>query len=177
MASLLPDPHAGARYLSNVRVTLRAGFYVGLSTALFCGLFLIWLAAGEAGAAAYANAFSSSRGEKLSAVSDLIGSDYRDPLNHDRTIVIERMRDVTRYLRGMRIVTKEPVIKIDNRNAVWTAKITIEGEAGEAMALVKERINFTGRAVRASMASHFRQAVGLETDSRQQSGAATAIRI
>jgi len=140
MASLLPD----ARYLANVRVTLRDGFYLGLSTALFCGLFLIWLAAGEAGAAAYANAFSSSRGEKLSAVSDLIGSDYRDPLNHDRTIVIERMRDVTRYLRGMRIVTKEPVIKIDNRNAVWTAKITIEGEAGEAMALVKERINSLG---------------------------------
>ena len=80
----------------------------------------------------------------MSAVSDLIGSDYRDRWNHDRTNLIERMREVMRYLRGMRIVTGEPAIKIDNRNAVWMGKITIEGDTGEAMALIKERINSLG---------------------------------
>src|SRR3979411_1617399 len=167
MASLLPDVHAGTRYLANVRVTCGTGFYVGLTTALFCGLLLIWLWQPQRQVRRDTQKiFRQVEAKNWSAVSDLIGSDYRDPWNHDRTNVIERMREVMRYLRGMRIVTEEPVIKIDNRNAVWMGKITIEGET-----------KFPGHAVRASMASHFRQAVGLETGSRQQSGAATAIRI
>ncbi len=142
---MLPDAHAGARYLANVRVTLRDGFYVGLSTALCCGFFLIWLWQPEKQVRRHTQKlFHQVEAKNWSAVSDLIDSDYRDPWNHDRTIVLERMREVMRYLRGMRIVTEEPVIKIDNRNAVWTGKITIEGEAGEAMALVKERINSLG---------------------------------
>ena len=145
MASLLPDVHAGTRYLANVRVTLRDGFYVGLTTALFCGLLLIWLWQPQRQVRRHTQKlFHQVEAKNWSAVSDLIGSDYRDPWNHDRTNVIEQMREVMRYLRGMRIVTEEPVIKIDNRNAVWTGKITIEGEAGEAMTLVKERINSLG---------------------------------
>jgi hypothetical protein len=137
--------HAGTRYLANVRVTLRDGFYVGLTTALFCGLLLIWLWRPERQVQRHTQKlFHQVEAKNWSAVSDLIGSDYRDPWNHDRTNVIERMREVMRYLRGTRIVTEEPVIKIDNRKAVWTGKITIEGEAGEAMTLVKERINSLG---------------------------------
>jgi hypothetical protein len=145
MASLLPDVHAGTRYLVKVRVTLRDGFYVGLSTALFCGLLLIWLWQPQRQVRRHTQKlFHQVEAKNWSAVSDLMGSDYRDPWNHDRTNVIERMREVMRYLRGTRIVTEEPVIKIDNRNAVWTGKITIEGEAGEAITLVKERINSLG---------------------------------
>jgi len=137
--------HAGTRYLANVRVTLRDGFYVGLTTALFCGLLLIWLWQPQRQVQRHTQKlFHQVEAKNWSAVSDLIGSDYRDPWNHDRTNVIERMREVMRYLRGTRIVTEEPVIKIDNRKAVWTGKITIEGEAGEAMTLVKERINSLG---------------------------------
>src|SRR5882762_9308491 len=113
MASLLPDGHASARYLANVRVTLRDGFYVGLSAALFCGLFLIWLWQPERQVRRHTQKlFHQVAAKNWSAVSNLIGSDYRDPWNHDRTIVIERMREVMRYLGGMRIVTEEPVIKI-----------------------------------------------------------------
>jgi hypothetical protein len=137
--------HASARYLANVRVTLRDGFYVGLSSALFCGLFLIWLWQPERQVRRHTQKlFHQVEAKNWSAVSDLIGNDYSDPWNHDRTKVIERMREVMRYLRGMRIVTEEPVIKIENRNAVWMAKIMIEGDAGEATVLVKERINSLG---------------------------------
>jgi hypothetical protein len=44
-------------------------------------------------------------------------------------------------MHGMRITTQEPSIKIDNRHALWCAKITIDGDPGEAMIAVKERIN------------------------------------
>ena len=145
MASLLPDGHAGARYLSNVHVTLRDGFYVALSAALFCVLFLVWLWQPERQVRRHTQElFHQVAAKNWSAVSDLIGSDYSDQWNHDRTKVIERMREVMRYLRGMRIVTEEPVIKIDNREAVWTAKVAIEGDDGETMALIKERINSLG---------------------------------
>ena len=58
--------------------------------------------------------------------------------------MVERTREVMRYLRGMRIATQEPVIKVDDRKAAWRAKITIEGDAGEAMVLIKERVNLLG---------------------------------
>jgi hypothetical protein len=139
---LPPDVHSGARYLANVRVTLRDGFFVGLSTALFCGLFLIWLWQPDRQVRRHTQKlFHQIEAKNWSAVSDLIDSEYSDQWNHDRTNLIERMREVMRYLRGMRIVTGEPAIKIDNRNALWMGKITIEGDAGEAMALIKERIN------------------------------------
>ena len=142
---MLHDAHAGARYLSNVHVTLRDGFYVGLSTALLCGLFLIWLWQPDRQVRRHTQKlFHQVEAKNWRAVSDLIGSDYSDQWNHDRTNVIERMGEVMRYLRGLRIAAEEPVIKIANRNAVWTGRITIEGEAGEAMALVKERINSLG---------------------------------
>lgn len=114
MASFLPDVHGGARYLANVRVTLRDGFFVGLSTVLFCGLFLIWFWQPDRQVRRHTQKlFHQVEAKNWSAVSDLIGSDYSDQWSHDRTNLIERMREVMRYLRGMRIVTEEPVIKIE----------------------------------------------------------------
>lgn len=85
--------------------------------------------------------FHRIEAKNWAAVSDLIDHDFLDQWNHDRARVVERMREVMRDLRGTRIVTPEPVIKIDNRNALWTGEITIEGDAGEAMALIRERVN------------------------------------
>lgn len=125
-----------------MRVTFRHGFYVGVSAALLGGLFLTWLWQPERQVRRHTQKlFHRIEAKNWAAVSDLIDNDYRDQWNHDRARVVERMREVMRYLRGMRIVTPEPVIKIDNRNALWTGKITIEGDAGEAMALIRERIN------------------------------------
>jgi hypothetical protein len=105
MASLLPDLLTGARYLANVRVTLRDGFFVGLSIALLCGLFLIWIWQPERQVRRHSQKlFHQVEAKNWSALSDLIGSDYSDQWNHDRTNLIERMREVMRYLRGMRII-------------------------------------------------------------------------
>ena len=125
-----------------MRITFRDGFYVGLSATLLCGLFFLWLWPPERQVRRHTQKlFHRIEARNWAAVSDLIENDYHDQWNHDRARVVERMREVMRYLREMRIVTEEPVIKIDNREATWTAKITIEGDAGEAMALIQERIN------------------------------------
>lgn len=51
------------------------------------------------------------------------------------------MREVMRYMREVRIVAQEPLVKIENHKAIWSAKVTLDGDAGEPMTLVKERIN------------------------------------
>lgn len=56
-------------------------------------------------------------------------------------LLLERMREVFRYLRGVRIETTEPSVGLDSRTGFWSAKLTIEGDSGEGMELVKERVN------------------------------------
>lgn len=45
-------------------------------------------------------------------------------------------------MRGIRFMNGKPMIKIDTRDAVWVVKVTIDGDASEAMTFMKERINF-----------------------------------
>lgn len=124
-----------------MRVTVRDGFYSGLGIALLCGLFLIWLWQPKRQVRRHTEKlFDRIEAKDWSAVADLIDSDYRDQWSQNRSNVVERMRAVVNYARGMRIATTEPAIKIDNGRAFWFAKITIEGDS-EALTLIKERIN------------------------------------
>lgn len=115
---------------------------MGLSAALLGGLFLLWLWQPERQVRRHtAKFFHLIEGRNWTRVSDSIDAQYADQWEHDRARVVERMREIMRYMRAVRIVAHEPAINIDNGHATWTAKVTIEGEGGEAMALVQDRIN------------------------------------
>jgi hypothetical protein len=58
---------------------------------------------------------------------------------------LERMRDVFRYLRRIRIEPANAAVRIDSQRGYWNAKIIIDGDQGEVMALVKERVNSLAR--------------------------------
>jgi hypothetical protein len=124
-----------------MNVSFRGRFYSGLTAALLCGLFLLWLWQPERQVRRHTEKLLHQiEARKWSKVTDLIDDAYVDQWGNNRARVLERMLEVTHYMRGLHINTEPPLI--DNRNATWSAKVTIDGDAGEAMALVKERINF-----------------------------------
>jgi hypothetical protein len=140
--------HALALDSTPIKVTgvpswFRQGFYGGLSLALLIGLFLIWLWQPERQVTRHTeNLLRTIEKRNWAGVADFIGNDYQDQWGDDRARVLERMREVLRYLRRIRIDATNAAVQVDNRRGYWNAKITIDGDQGEVTALVKERVNF-----------------------------------
>ncbi len=45
------------------------------------------------------------------------------------------------YVRGVRINASNPMVRIENRRAIWSGKIMIDGDQSEVMELLEERVN------------------------------------
>jgi len=125
-----------------MRDWFREGFYIGLSITLLIGLFLIWLWRPERQVNRHTNNFLRKVEQRnWTGLSDFIGDDYSDQWGDDRALLLERMRAVFRYMRSVRITVVDPNVRIDERVGVWSAKLTIDGDNSEVMAVVKERVN------------------------------------
>ena len=74
-------------------------------------------------------------------MANFIGNDYTDQWGDDRPLLLERLREVFRYARSVQISVLDPNANVKSGRAVWRAKITIGGDSGEVMALIKERVN------------------------------------
>ena len=125
-----------------MRASFREGFYGGLIVALLIGLYLIWLWRPEHQVRLHSknllNAIESKDWERFGS---FISYDYHDQWGHDKALVLERTREVFRYLRGIRINAIDPTVETDKGNGLWEAKITVDGENNELTALIKEKIN------------------------------------
>jgi hypothetical protein len=120
----------------------REGFYVGLTGALLIALFLLWLWRPERQVRYHSeHLLRAIEHKSWSAVAEFIAPDYRDQWSNDRPRLLERTREVLRYLRGLRVEASNVVIKIDNRRGDWIANIKIDGQPDEPMAAVKEQVN------------------------------------
>ena len=128
--------------VASVPTWFRQGFYGGLGLALLIGLFLIWLWQPERQVRRHTENFLRTIEKRnWTGVADFIGNDYQDQWGDDRARLLERMREVLRYLRRIRIDAINATVRIGNQRGYWNAKITIDGDQGEVMALVKERVN------------------------------------
>ena len=122
--------------------SFRSGFYGGLIATILLGLFLIWLWQPERQVRRHTENFLHTIEHKSwTTAADFIGSDYHDQWGDDRARVLERMREGFRYVRGVRISASNITLRIENRRAIWGGKIMIDGDEGEGMALLKERVN------------------------------------
>jgi hypothetical protein len=128
--------------IATVPISFRGGFYGAVIVAVLVGLFLIWLWRPERQLRRHTENFLKTIEHKnWTAAADFIGSDYQDQWGEDRARVLERMRNGFRYVRGARINASNPTVRIENRRAIWSGKIMIDGDQSEVMELLKERVN------------------------------------
>jgi hypothetical protein len=127
-----------------MRNWFRDGFYVGLSVALLVTIYLMWLWQPERQIRRHtANLFHALEQKNWTRVTNFIADDYRDQWGDDRAILLERTRELFRYLTNVKLMATEITIQTDDRSAMWEGKVTIDGDPGEAMMLLKERVNST----------------------------------
>ena len=120
----------------------RNGFYWGFGVALLTALLLLWLWQPERQVRRHTeNFFRSIEQKNWKSTADFIGDDYQDQWGHDRARALERVREVFRYLRAVRINPAHANVLVEKRRAQWIARITIEADEGEAGTLIKERVN------------------------------------
>jgi hypothetical protein len=120
----------------------RSGFYGGLGVALLAGLFLLWLWQPERQVQRHtANFFRAIEQKNWERMAGFVAGDYQDQWGHDRVRVLERAREVFRYLHGVRIVASKANVQIDQHRAQWIARLTVEADEGEVATVIKERVN------------------------------------
>lgn len=126
-----------------MRKWFREGFYGGLAIALLIGLFLMWLWRSEHQVKRHSeNLLRAVEKKDWTRFAEFIGSDYEDQWSNDRALVLERTRELFRYLRSVQLNADFAMVWVDDKgDGYWQSKIMIDGDNGEVMALLKERIN------------------------------------
>jgi hypothetical protein len=122
--------------------SLRTGFYTGLGLALLLGIYLRWLWQPERQVRRHTeHLFQSVEKRRWSRLSELIAPDFSDQWGDDRARLLERTREVLRYVRVVQFSASNISVQTQQRRALWTGKIMIQGDAGEITAEIKSRVN------------------------------------
>src|SRR5215211_4982385 len=107
-----------------VTITLRGAIISVLAVALCIGLYLLWLWRPEHQVRLHTeHFFHAINGRNWESVAEFIGEDYRDQWDHDRTRLVERMREGFRWARASRITAPEAAVQVETPRAIWIGKI------------------------------------------------------
>jgi hypothetical protein len=122
-------------------INFRNGFYVGLVIALIVGIYLIRLWQAERQVALHSTHLLAHIEKKnWKTVGKFIGGDYQDRWGNDRSLVLERLREVFRALPNARIESTGPMVRAESGRGYWVAKIRIKG-TGEFAGIIEARVN------------------------------------
>ena len=123
-------------------VSFQNGVYAGLLVAAIAGIWLATLWRPERQVRLHSTHLLSQIEKKnWPAVREFIGDDYRDRWGNDRSLLVERMREIFRSLPNARIEVSGVQVRAENRQGYWLAKITIKADPGEFTTLIEERVN------------------------------------
>lgn len=127
---------------SRVRFTFRQGFIGGAAVAFAIGVYLFWLWQPEHQVELHTEHFLRNiERHDFADIEDAVANDYQDDWSDNRERLLERMREILRFTRNMRINAVAPAISVEGRDASWLAIVKVDGDENEVMAEIKQRIN------------------------------------
>ncbi len=119
-------------------ISCRNSFIGGLLFALIIGAWLLRLWQPQHQIQLHSEHFLHALEDKdWKRVGEFVAPDYQDQWHNDRDRLLERAREVFRYLRNVRCSVAEPLAFGQH----WQARITIRGDANELMSEVEARVN------------------------------------
>jgi hypothetical protein len=121
----------------------RTGFYLGVLVAIALGLFVVRLWRPEIQVRTHsAHLLDAIDHKDWTGFDRFIADDYQDQWGNDRSLVIERTREVFRRLRDVRIDAIGVFVQIEGERGIWRANIQINGDdRDELMTELKMRVN------------------------------------
>ena len=113
-----------------------------VAAALGIGLYLLWLWRPEHQVRLHTkHFFDAIDGRNWETVAKFIGEDYRDQWEHDRTRLVERIREGFRWVRGSRITVPDAMVQVETSRAIWIGKIHVYSSDDGVMPMLDERVN------------------------------------
>jgi len=123
-------------------VSLRGGFYFAALLAVAIGLSLLRLWQPEQQVRKHSDHLLKAVADKnWTRFEAFLAEDYHDQWDNDRTVVLERTREVFRYLRGIHLHAIAPSIRLEPATGYWQSVIRIDGDENELMNELKTRVN------------------------------------
>lgn len=124
-----------------MRIIFRDGFFVGATLAIAAGIYFAWLWQAQHQVRLHTAHFLRNIDTKnWEAVAADVSPDYRDDWNNDRALLTARLRELLGGRGQIEIVAHDSDLHIEQRDAFFRAKMTIEGD-GEIVSIIKERVN------------------------------------
>jgi hypothetical protein len=122
-------------------VTFRNGFYAGVLLAVVWGIYLARLWQPLRQVELHSGHLAAQiENKNWKAVGEFISNDYRDRWGDDRTLLLERLREVFRALPGARIELSSATSRTENGRGYWSAKVNVKG-SGEFADFIESRVN------------------------------------
>ena len=106
------------------------------------GIYLLWLWRPEHQVRLHTeHFFRAIDGRNWDTVGDLIGGDYRDQWENDRTRLLERMQEGFRWVPGSRIAAPDAAVQVDPPRAIWIGRINVYSSEDGVMQFLDEHVN------------------------------------
>lgn len=119
----------------------RTGFYAGLVVAVIWGIYLarLWQAPRQVELHSV-HLLAQIEEKDWKAVSKFVGQDYKDQWGHDRAMVLERFREVSRVLPNPQIEWTARSVRTAHGRGTWTARVRLTSN-GEFADYITSRVN------------------------------------